>query len=282
MTRPYEYRPVVFFLLAYLRSWLPWLLGLYLSSEPAFARYAAFVNFMGLFGPLGATSLLVLTSGNVALQTDLKDRLLELKRIRPLLAAFAVAMPLAVILLSIAISLWFGESHDQFQLAGGRNLVPLIILALILAPIFEETGWHGYGVDSLRARNGMMEASLQFAVLWCLWHAPLVLVPGTYQYGLANLGNKIYIANSFCSIIPEAIIPNWSYYRHDRSVLASILLHAMLNAASVLINAGQFAKCIATLVYSAIAIALVLGDHRLFAQGPRNFLMKRAPSSPVR
>jgi membrane protease YdiL (CAAX protease family) len=279
MTRPYHYRPVRFFLLAYLGSWLPWLLGLYLASEPAFARYAALVNFMGLLGPLGATSVLVLTSGNTALQSDLKDRLLELKRIRPLLAVFAVVMPVAVISLSIAISLWFGESSEQFALAGGRDLLSLIILALILAPIYEEAGWHGYGADSLRARNGMMEATLLLAVLWCAWHAPLVLVPGTYQYGLARMDNKIYIANFFFSIIPAAIIANWFYYRNDRSVLASILLHAMFNAAAVLINAGQFAKCIATLLYSLIAVALVLGDQRLFSQAPRNFLKRRLPSS---
>jgi membrane protease YdiL (CAAX protease family) len=279
MTRPYEYRPAWFFGLAFLGSWLPWLLGLYLASEPAFARYAALVNFMGLLGPLGATSVLVLTSGNTALQSDLLDRLLQLGRIRPRLALFALAMPVAVISVSIAISLWFGESSEQFGLAGGRDLPSLVILALILAPIYEEAGWHGYGVDSLRARNGMMEASVQFAILWCAWHAPLVLVPGTYQYGLARMDNKIYIANFFFSIIPVAIIANWFYYRNDRSVLASMLLHAMFNAASVLINAGQIAKCIATLVYSAIAIALVLGDQHLFAQGPRNFLKSRLPSS---
>src|SRR5690349_10551036 len=130
MTRPYEYRPAWFFVLAFVGSWGPWLLGLYLGSEPGLGRYAALLNFMGLLGP---------------------------RRIRPLLAVLAVAMPLLVILLSIAISLWFGESTAQFGLAGGRDLVPLIILALILAPIYEETGWHGYGVDSLRARNGVME-----------------------------------------------------------------------------------------------------------------------------
>jgi hypothetical protein len=46
----------------------------------------------------------------------------------------------------------------------------------------------------------------------------------------------------------------------------------------VLINAAQFAKCIATLLYSAIAVGLVLGDQRLFAQAPRNFLMRRLPT----
>ena len=29
---------------------------------------------------------------------------------------------------------------------------------VIIAPILEEAGWHGYGVDSLRARAGMLKA----------------------------------------------------------------------------------------------------------------------------
>lgn len=94
---------------------------------------------------------MVLTSDGCALKCDFKDRLLNLSRIKPLYALFALVMPFSVICLSIFLSLWLGESSDQFQLAGGAGLLPLIILALILAPIMEETGWHGYGVDSLRA-----------------------------------------------------------------------------------------------------------------------------------
>ena len=46
----------------------------------------------------------------------------------------------------------------------------------------------------------------------------------------------------------------------------------MLNAASVLVNAGQVAKCIATLLYSAVAVGLIASDRALFKEGPRNFL----------
>ena len=105
---------------------------------------------------------------------------------------------------------------------------------------------------------------------------PLVLIPGTYQHSLAIMDNKIFVANFFVSIIPVAFIANWFYYRNDRSIIASILLHSILNAASILINAGQIAKCIATLLYSAIAVALVIGDQSLFAQAPRNFVSTRA------
>ena len=82
MIRPYQYRPVWSYAMAYAGSWLPWFLGLYLGSEPEFARYAPLLNFIGLFGPIGASSVLVLTSDNVALHSDFKDRLLDLRRIR--------------------------------------------------------------------------------------------------------------------------------------------------------------------------------------------------------
>ena len=145
-------------------------------------------------------------------------------------ALLAVLMPFTVICVSIVLSLWFGQARDQFRLSVGSNLPPLIMLALLLAPICEETGWHGYGVDSLRSKAGMMKATLLFAALWCAWHAPLVLLGGTYQHELAVMNNKIFVANFFVSVIPAAIIANWFYYKNDRSIAASILLHSMLNA----------------------------------------------------
>jgi membrane protease YdiL (CAAX protease family) len=136
----------------------------------------------------------------------------------------------------------------------------------------EETGWHGYGVDSLRAETGMMKATLLFAVLWSAWHASLVLIPGTYQHQLAVMESPVFVVNFFISIIPAAIIANWFYYKNSRSIALAIFLHAMLNAGAVLLNAGQVAKCIATLLYGAIAVTLIVVDRALFKEGPRNFV----------
>ena len=148
----------------------------------------------------------------------------------------------------------------------------MIVLAMVLAPIMEEVGWHGYGVDSLRAKNGVLKATLLFGLLWSAWPAPLSLIDGTYQNALARMGNPVFVANFFVSVIPAAIIANWFYYRNGRSIALAVFLHSMLNAASVLLNAGQVAKCIATLLYAAIAVALIVADRALFAEGPRNFL----------
>lgn len=102
-----------------------------------------------------------------------------------------------------------------------------------------------------------------------------MLIEGTYQHQLAEMDNKLFIANFFASIIPVAIIANWFYYKNGRSIAIAVLVHSMLNGASVLINAGQVAKVIATGLYAAIAAALIIGDRRLFAEGPRNFLTPR-------
>ena len=98
------------------------------------------------------------------------------------------------------------------------------------------------------------------------------MIGGTYQNQLAAMDNGAFLANFFISIIPAAIIANWLYYKNNRSIGAAILLHAMLNAASVLLNAGQVAKCIATVLYAAIAVGVFVIDHEAFAQGARNFL----------
>jgi uncharacterized protein len=209
-----------------------------------------------LLGPPGAALVLIWTSRSEA-------RIFNLARIRPVYAIIALVMPLTVICLSIWLSLWFGQSTDQFKLSAGANLLAIAILAVVIAPVMEETGWHGYGVDSLRARTGMMKATLAFGALWSAWHAPLILISGTYQNELARMDNPLYLANFFVSIIPAAIIANWLYYKNSRSLLAAILVHAMLNAPSVLLNAGQVAKCIATLLYAAIAAAIVAGDRAL-------------------
>jgi len=275
VTRPYRYRPALFFVLAYALSWMSWLAGIYAGSLPELEPYGALANLAGVLGPIGAALFLVLTSGSAALKHDFRDRLFNLRRVRPLYAALAVAIPFAVICLSILLSLWLGQPADQFGLSGGAGLVPLVGLALVFAPICEEVGWHGYGADSLRDRFDMLPATLLFAALWCAWHAPLVFVPGTYQHELATMDNKIFVVNFFVSIIPAGIIANWFYYKNDRSTAAAILLHAMLNAAAVLIAAGQVAKIIATFIYAAIAAALIIGDRRLFAEGPRNFLNAR-------
>ncbi len=103
-------------------------------------------------------------------------------------------MPFALFL-ATAISLLFGQPIEQFSLSpeftifGGEAF--LILVILFLAPTFEELGWRGYGMDSLKEGKSLMKVTLIFALLWNLWHLPLFFVKGYYQFELIHM-NVIY------------------------------------------------------------------------------------------
>jgi uncharacterized protein len=267
-----RYRPVAYFVTAYLATWAPWLVAAHLAKQEGGEVYGFLFTLLGLLlGPTGAALFFVASSGSPALKRDYRDRIIALRRIRPLYALVAVVLPFVLMSLAIGVSLGFGESPDQFRLAGGPGLGVMVVLAMVLAPILEEAGWHGYGVDSLRAHASMWTATLLFAVLWCVWHAPAVLVRGSYQHQLAQMDNPLFVINFFVSILPTALVANWLYYKNRRSIVGAVLFHTMLNGSAVLLNAGQVAKCIATVLYVLVAAAIAVSD-REFREGPRDFL----------
>ena len=108
LEEPYQYRAALFFLLAYAGAWIPWFFGVYLGSVPELKAYASLLS-VGLLGPIGAALALVFASGSEALKSDFKDRLFDLRRIRPIFAVAATVMPFAVICLSVVLSLAFGQ-----------------------------------------------------------------------------------------------------------------------------------------------------------------------------
>lgn len=274
--RPFQYRPGVFFLTTFVATWIPWLVGAYLANDSGQRGSISPFGYLGLLGPLVVTLVCILASGSRALKVDFRRRF-DPRRLRPRYVVLALAIPPIAMYLSIWLSLSLGQSTDQFRPSRESGLIGV---AIILAPIIEEISWRGYGVDSLRARMGALTSTLLFAVLWSLWHAPLVLLPGTYQHEVASMGEPLFLANFFVSAIPAAIIANWLYYASGRSILIGVLFHAAANGAAELLSAGQVAKCIATAVWAVVAVVIIVFDRTTFAGRPRSFI-EDPPSPPL-
>jgi CAAX protease family protein len=263
-----RYEPVRFYLLTYCFSWLPWIAAAWCSFRPGLEWLDQLLMLAGLLGPLVSALVCLRRERRQELWRDFKDRLVNLQRLnwRYLPVTFLL-MPAAAII-AIRISLSFGRSATQFALI--PNLLAMVPL-MFLAPTLEELGWRGYGVDALRARFGMWPATLLFAALWAIWHVPLFFINHTYQHDLLLL-SPVYVANFFVSVIPAAIIANWLYYKHRRSIPAAILFHFMLDAVAEAFRIEQFTKCIVTVVFLAVAILMMVWDRRSFAAGPRDFI----------
>jgi membrane protease YdiL (CAAX protease family) len=267
MQSQYRYRPVAFFLLTAALSWGPWVAAAHFSFERGQDAANYGFQLLGLLGPFFSALILTFASRNDALKRDFRDRLVNLRRIRPLYLLIAVVVMPVASMLAILVSARLGQSGDQLRLI--PNLAGMIPI-MFLAPTLEELGWRGYGVDALRARLSMGATTAWFAVLWTIWHAPLFLIDGNYQHGL--LPNPIYVANFFVSVIPAAVIANWLYYKNRRFIPAAILFHFMLDAVAESFQITQFTKCFVTGGFIVVAVLVVVLDRKAFREGPKNFL----------
>jgi membrane protease YdiL (CAAX protease family) len=205
---------------------------------------------------------------NKGLRKDFWNRL-HLRRINvTFLPVILLLMPF-IVLLATALSLLFGQSTDQFDFSSDYKVINghwlLGLLCLSTAPILEELGWRGYGVDSLRKYFNLFHTSLLFAFLWAMWHLPLFFVNGYYHHSLWDM-SIIYVINFFISILPATFLINWIYYKNERSIVAAILFHFTINISSVIFQTTQFTKCIITLLLFVAAGSILVKNKEFFLE----------------
>jgi len=262
----YKYKPGIYFVATFIATYALWFAGAYVSFQDDESGLYMLLMLPGLMAPFLISLCMIFKSKNPDLKKDFINRLTNLRLIQPkILPAFFLIMPLSV-LASILLSLPFGGSVSQFQLAEGfsfsAGFVPVLML-LLLAAGFEELGWRGYAFDSLQSRYTYFMASLIFGILWSLWHFPLLFVNNSYQYEIFH-ENIWYGVNFFVSIIPLGVIISWICIKNGKSIPAAILFHFLVNISQEALNMSQETKCIETLVITVVAIAIIELDKELF------------------
>lgn len=268
MSGSYAYKPLRFFLLANLITWASWLLAAYFSYQPDGGpkRLISLLELTGLFAPFATAIVMIFSSKSRELKQNFYQRLLNLKLIKPCtIPAILLIMPLSVVI-SVWIShLFFGQSLGQLSLVKtapfSAGLIPVPLL-LFGAALIEELGWKGYGVDSLRAKRTFFTATLIYAALWAFWHIPTFFMNNYYQNIILRT-NPLFALNFMLSIFPVAFIINWLWYKNNGSIFTAVLLHAVTNFQGIL-EMGQIAKCIQTIVLMIIAVIIVSLNKKIF------------------
>lgn len=266
MSLTYTYQPFLFFLITLIGTWILEFITAYKSYQKDKQKYALFV-FVGLCVPFLTALIMIYGSGNQGLVNDFKERLLFFKIHLSSLIWILLLMP-AVVFLATCISLLFGQATDQFLVADENNVLKgnrifSLLVPFVLAPILEELGWRGYGVDSLRAQFNLFTTSMLFGFFWAIWHLPLFFIKGYYHHQLWKQ-SIVYVINFFISILPIAILANWIYYTNHRSIFAAVLFHSVCNVFSIVFKTTQFTKCIVTIILCLISIVLILVNWNAF------------------
>ena len=178
--KKYKYRPVLFFALAYLFTWIFWIPAIFVKEN-----LGAALMLLGLLAPAVVSTVFVLASGSSALKKDLKLKLIGFYKVNWLNVLLAILVFAGIVAASILLSLLFGQSLNQFSFTEDFSFTGVGIagafVSVTVAAIIEEVGWKGYCEDSIGQYMNWFWESMIFGALWGMWHLPLIFIKGTYQ-----------------------------------------------------------------------------------------------------
>ncbi|MCR5720927.1 MAG: CPBP family intramembrane metalloprotease [Lachnospiraceae bacterium] len=259
--KTYKYRPILFFALAYLFTWIFWVPAIFIKGNAG-----ALLMMIGLLSPAVVSTLFVVFSGSDLLKKDLKVKLVGLYKVRWGNVLLAILQFAGIVAASILLSLLFGQSLNQFSFTEDFSFTGVGIgtafVTITLAAILEEVGWKGYCEDSIGAYMNWFWESLIFGAIWSLWHLPLIFIEGTYHAGL--MVNPLFVVNFFVSAVPMGFIITWVYLASDRSILACIIYHFVVNFLQEKIAMTPETKCVETIVVTVVAAILVITNKDMF------------------
>ena len=259
--KKYKYRPVLFFVLAYLFTWMFWIPAIFVPEN-----IGIILMLIGLIAPAVISTIFVLASDSEALKQDLKNKVFGFYKVKWQNVILAIIVFAAIIVASILLSLLFGQSIEQFAFTEDFSFTGVGIagafITILVASIIEEVGWKGYCEDSIGDYMNWFWESMIFGVLWSLWHLPLLFIPGTYQAGL--MVNPLYVVNFFISGVPMGFIITWVYLVSDRSILACMVFHLFVNFMQEKIAMTPETKCVETIVVTVATAIIVLANKEMF------------------
>jgi uncharacterized protein len=132
----------------------------------------------------------------------------------------------------------------------------LSILFATLFPFIEELGWRGYLLDRLQEKYSALVSSLILGILWSLWHLPTFFIRDSYQASL-GIGTPAFWW-FFAGIVPLTFAFTWIYNNTNRSTLAVILFHAMVNFTGELFTLSERADTYSILLWFVVAIGITV------------------------
>ncbi|MCB0607800.1 MAG: CPBP family intramembrane metalloprotease [Lewinellaceae bacterium] len=253
----------VYFLLAYLISWVIWspywLPSFGFNTHPILP----YQHGIGGFGPMLSAFITTAIFGGRA---DVRKLWRSLTAWRPLSwLLIAILTPPALALLGGLVA-WINDGQfPDFSRFGYSDEFPELGAAgfLVYNAVFfgfgEETGWRGFALPRLQGRYNALVSTIILSVFWAGWHIPIF----TYRPGYVSMDFG-GVAGWYFSILTGAVLLTWLFNGSRGSILACALFHGLIDVVfmSEYGNPGM-------MQYIGIAVT-ILGIALLFVFGRRN------------
>jgi CAAX protease family protein len=225
---------IVFFVLAYLFSWIVW--GT--SIAQAYGSLSFHIpQTLAFWGLIFATYITAAITGG---WPAVRETFSRTYRWRVGFIWYVVAILLTIVLGLVTLGVFslMGGTHQIGMDLTFQGFLVFSLTETIFMVFTEETAWRGFALPRLQNDHSALSASLILGLLWGLWHIPLFLVPGSAQQSYPFIGFILLI-------LPTSIFFTWIFNHTRGSVLLAGLFHGLYDA---------------TVVYFGI----LSGDGRLF------------------
>lgn len=259
-TRPKLASPWIYFLATFAWTWLIWGAGI-LMGITADSGEGLIVALLGVIGPMVTGIGFTYLTRDQEGRRDYWKRIVDFKRIPAkwylVIFLFAPVLNiLAALLDKLAGGSGAGWGETLMNAATNPFSLFMSFLFASFIPFIEELGWRGYVLDRLQEKYSALISSLILGVVWSLWHLPLFFVPGTYQAGL-GVGTPAFWL-FFAGIVPLTFVFTWIYNNTNRSTLAVILFHSMVNFTGELLTLSERADTYSILLWFVAAIGITV------------------------
>jgi uncharacterized protein len=223
--------PALYIGWAYL-FWAP-ILG---STDSVWSGRNLVLFLLGGASPLLAGVTLAWVTGGRARVVDLGRRLVDVRAVPLRWWVTILGFWLVFDLVMAGAAVLLGVTSRPFDVAWDVLTDPRVLgFQLLLAFVFpavEEVGLRGYYLDRLLERFGTTPAVLVNGATWALWHAPFVLLPGYY----AETTFDPQLSWWMPMIVLDTVLIAAVYLGTQRSILAALVFHAMMNLTGELLG----------------------------------------------
>ncbi len=166
------------------------------------------------------------------------------------------------LILRFSAQIFVGVPQQPFEMPEPTlAAAPPFIASILNGGLSDEFGWRGYALPHFQAKWNALTAALVLGLIEGCWHIPLVFMPGDERFGMLI---PVLIFPYFATGIFRA----WIFNNTGGSVLAAVLFHAAGNTTGWAVPVNMPSQTFADLIYSGLAVIVVLifGSQNLILQ----------------
>jgi CAAX protease family protein len=250
---------VVYFILAYLITWLFEVPLAAVAQGRISAPLPFWIHYLGAFGPtIAALMVTWLSEGAGGIRRLLTGVTKWRVGLKWVLVAFL--LPLALFVIAGVLQRITSGSWPDLALLGQVEYLPYLGIPLALLLWFltwglgEEIGWRGFALPRLQHGRSALAATVILGVIHSFWHLPAFFYKDTYR-SMGLLGGLPMLV---LSVVAAAITFTWIYNSTRGSILMVAIYHALFDWLSVSKAGGPMAPAVMSGVVWVLAILIVI------------------------